>query len=182
MAPPIPPAGDAFERAFREHYAGMCTFVCRYLQSNAAAEDVVQDVWATLWRRGATDDQLTKAYLYTAARNHALHQLERARVAERHTDVTRNALDNDRDGDTDPVALSELERAAARAIAELPGRCRMIYQLVRQDGLTYAEAANVLGISVSTVEVQMWRAMKKLRHAVAPYLALVCAATWRISS
>jgi RNA polymerase sigma-70 factor (ECF subfamily) len=162
---------DEFVQAFHQHYAGMCRFVRRYVGSDAAAEDVVQDVWATLWQRGVDANRLAKAYLYTAARNRALHVVEHQAVEGRHTEsvqaepVTSPAAD--------AAELDEMTIAAQRAVEALPDRCRAIYRMVRNDGLSYAEVAELLGISVSTVEVQMWRALKKLRIAMAPFFILV---------
>ncbi len=56
--------------------------------------------------------------------------------------------------------------AARAAVGRLPSRCRQIFLLSREDGLTYPEIARVLGISVKTVETQMGRALKSLRASL----------------
>jgi RNA polymerase sigma-70 factor (ECF subfamily) len=66
-----------------------------------------------------------------------------------------------------------MAEAIRRAIDALPDRCRQIFLLSREKYLSYAEIAEVLGISVKTVETQMWRALKSLRKSLAPYLGLV---------
>ena len=48
-------------------------------------------------------------------------------------------------------------------IERLPARCRLIFTLSRQQGMSYAEIARSLGLSVKTVEVQMGRALRALR-------------------
>ena len=53
--------------------------------------------------------------------------------------------------------------AVRAAIAKLPERCRLVYTLHREQGLSYAEVAAVMGISVKTVDAQMGRALKSLR-------------------
>jgi RNA polymerase sigma-70 factor (ECF subfamily) len=75
------------------------------------------------------------------------------------------------------VHASELAAAAERAIAELPERCRLVFTLSRQHGLRYAEIAQVMGITVGTVEVQMNRALKALRTKLTLLLRLLIAST-----
>ncbi|HEX8658966.1 MAG TPA: sigma factor-like helix-turn-helix DNA-binding protein, partial [Hymenobacter sp.] len=56
-----------------------------------------------------------------------------------------------------------------RAIAELPEKCRAIYNLSRNAELTYQEIATHLGLSVKTVEAQMGIALRKLRAGLQGY-------------
>jgi RNA polymerase sigma-70 factor (ECF subfamily) len=56
------------------------------------------------------------------------------------------------------------------AIAELPPRCREVFELSRVRGLKYSEIAEALGISIKTVETQMGRALKGLRERLAPFM------------
>jgi RNA polymerase sigma-70 factor (ECF subfamily) len=64
----------------------------------------------------------------------------------------------------------EIDTALKKAVAELPDRCREVFELSRRDGLKYAEIASVLGISVKTVEAQMGKALRTLRVKLAPWL------------
>jgi RNA polymerase sigma factor (sigma-70 family) len=59
--------------------------------------------------------------------------------------------------------------AVRQAIGRLPDRCRLVFTLHREQGLTYAEVAEVLGISPRTVEVQIGRALKSLRKGLASH-------------
>jgi RNA polymerase sigma factor (sigma-70 family) len=48
------------------------------------------------------------------------------------------------------------------AIESLPPRCKLIFKLIREDGLKYKEVAEILNISVNTIDVQMAIAVKKI--------------------
>jgi RNA polymerase sigma-70 factor (ECF subfamily) len=63
--------------------------------------------------------------------------------------------------------MSEVIR---QALADLPDRCREVFQLSRDRGLKYAEIATALGISIKTVEAQMGKALRVLRERLAPWL------------
>jgi RNA polymerase sigma-70 factor (ECF subfamily) len=61
------------------------------------------------------------------------------------------------------VEAADLARAVARIVARLPERCREVFRLNRYHHLTYAEVAQVLNLSVKTVELHMARALRELR-------------------
>ncbi len=128
-----------------------------------------------LWERCDAGDVplLTTAYLYTAARNRALKHLRHRRVVARWAERVASApLPTGPQAD-ERLRTREMAEAIRRAIDALPDRCRQIFLLSREKYLSYAEIAEVLGISVKTVETQMWRALKSLRKSLAPYLGLV---------
>lgn len=155
------------EQLFRAHYHGLCAHVRDYVYSLDAAEEIVQEVFLRVWdncRVGASPLP-TRAYLYAAARNHAVSVLRHERVVKAHeasavlageNNATHSTIQNDLEAD-------ELTRAARTAISRLPDKCRRVFTLSRERGLTYAEIAQVLGISVKTVELHMTRAFKALR-------------------
>ena len=84
------------------------------------------------------------------------------REAARGEPATTSATDDDASAD-------EVERAVQGAILKLPPRCREIFLMSRDGGLTYNEIAAALAISVKTVETQMGRALKSLRISLAKY-------------
>ena len=64
----------------------------------------------------------------------------------------------------DELRGKEVSVAFHRAIEALPEKCRLIFSMNRFDRLTYKEIAVIQSISVKTVETQMGRALKFLRH------------------
>ena len=64
----------------------------------------------------------------------------------------------------------EIQIALKRAVDLLPDRCREVFELSRTHNLKYAEIAQVLGISVKTVEAQMGKALRVLREELRPWL------------
>jgi len=164
-----PSVTDPFEALFREHYARLCELVHGYVQSTDVAHDVVQDVFLALWQRRVDPASLNAAYLYTAVRNRALKVLRHHRVAQRYRE--RNATPEwDPRSTDDRVRQRETAEAIDAAIAQLPDKCREIFLLSRRQHMTNTEISAALGISVKTVETQMWRALRKLRASLSPYL------------
>jgi RNA polymerase sigma-70 factor (ECF subfamily) len=165
-------AAAAFEALFRTHYAGLCAFVYGYVRSRDVARELVQDLFLRLWEMTGTprSGALTKAYLYTAARNRAVRHIRHQRVEARWIEAAGLESDRCEVGPDETVQEHDAAAAIARAVAGLPERCRLVFTLSRSRHLSTAEIAEVLGISPNTVEQHMWRALKALRAKLAPYL------------
>lgn len=167
---------SALKGIFNEYYPQLVNFAYRILGnfpgSADVAEDVVQDVFARLCAPGAKIDVKTSlsTYLYTSARNGAL------RAAEQRGRATYIDVDTvDTQPTLQPDALTTIEgenldTAVARAVANLPERTRVVFTMQREQRLTYAQIAEVLGISLSTVKTHMERAVERLRKDLQSYL------------
>jgi RNA polymerase sigma-70 factor (ECF subfamily) len=173
----VPPqaAAHTWDSALEAYYVELCEYVLRLVGSAEAAQDLVQDLFLHLWNvRGPRDaERLTRPYLYAAARNRALKYLRHRRVVDAWIERVSREEVPAADSPSDLYMRRELEDAVARAIAELPPRCREIFLLRRRDQLSYQEIAARAGVSLGTVKCHMWRAMVLLREKLAPYLALV---------
>lgn len=175
----VPPSQEWLEQVFREHYVELCAFVFGYVGSDDVAEDVVQDIFVSIWkdpaRWNASGDKV-RLLLYVAARNRALDYLRKRRVRERYgRQATRADLPNPFPAADVAFVQREILQALDTAIAALPESARRIFLLSREEGLTYREIADRLGVSVKTVETQMSRSLKKLRGSMADYLIILMA-------
>lgn len=166
----------AFDDLVRAHYGKLCNFVYRYAGSADAAEDIVQDTLVKVWhRRQHLDFEHPLAYLYRAARNEAISYRRRHSVRERVVaEIARREPVQAPDG-AKLLEQVDLVIAVAAAVDALPERCRLIFTMHREQGLTYAQVAAVLGISVKTVETQISRAFRALRSRLANYLVIALA-------
>lgn len=174
-------AGDpqAFEALFRAHYEPLVRFALGLLKSHAAAEEVVQEIFLNVWKQRARLDvqRTVRAYLFGATRNRAINSLRHARYEEQlavsmNTDPnpTTRSVTPRMVGADERVRTRELRAAIARAIEELPMRRRETFVLSREHQMTYEQIADVMGVSVKTVEEQIGRAIKSLRAALLPWL------------
>jgi RNA polymerase sigma-70 factor, ECF subfamily len=159
----------ALETLFHEHYAALCRFANRYLHDRAAAEDLVQDVFTSLWAGRLRLDVRgsLRAYLFAAVRNRALN-LRKHQLVERDWEIDE-AIPDVRALHRAPPRpddlLDDLERRSRlrAALEALPERCRLVMQLRWEEQLTHAEIAEVLGITVKGVERQLSRGLRALR-------------------
>jgi RNA polymerase sigma-70 factor (ECF subfamily) len=164
----------ALDYLFRRYYTELCRAAYRILLDAAAAEDVVQEVFVTLWRQRTRTPQIEQPgpYLRRAVRNRALNYRR---------DHGLRALDLDQapepmtppDETGRPLDQADLDRLVERAVAALPERSRLVFVLSRYEDLSQKEIAAQMGISVKTVENQMTRALRLLREYLAPYLGVL---------
>ena len=157
-----------FESLFRTHYAALVAFATGMVGSTDAAEDIAQDVFVAVWRRRAEmpPEAVSRAYLYKAVRHRALNSIRHERIARDAAELPDHSFAANADED---LLHGEVESAVRAAIARLPDRARLMFTLSRDEGLTYAEIASVTGVSVKTVETQMGRALRALRHSLAGF-------------
>jgi RNA polymerase sigma-70 factor (ECF subfamily) len=178
---PIPPPGSAdptqhtWESAFHTHYTELCEYVLCLVGSAGAAEDLVHDLFLSLWgsRARLGGMELTRSYLYVAAKNRALKYLRHRRVAAAWIERAAREEPPTAASPEDLYLRRELADAVARAIADLPPRCREIFVLRRHQHLSYDEIASRAGVSLGTVKSQMWRATVLLKEKLAPYLFIL---------
>lgn len=155
---------DAFELVFRHWYGRLADYALRLLDSRDAAEDAVQDVFVAVWeKRGRLPEADALAgYLFRAVRNRALNQLRHRRTAGRLLSLHGPEPVIPPEVETG-LEDQELDAAYRAALAELSPRGREVFLLSRDQGLTYPQIAESLGISVKTVETLMGRALGALR-------------------
>ncbi len=175
---------EAFDALVREHYGRLCGFAHRLVGSREVAEDVVHDVLLHIWRdRERFEFRDPLAYLYRSVRNRVIsdrrRQTGRGRLLAEASEGGTIPLHGRHDSEdpSEVVEGEDLASAAARAVDALPERCRLIFTMRREQGLSYAEIAQALDLSVKTVENQMTRAGKLLRASLTGYLSLALAVT-----
>lgn len=127
------------------------------------AEEIVSDVFIMVWQKRTQlrDVKEPVLFLYTCTRNLSLNK-----IGSRKEILDFDALDPDIlsvvPDVEDRLVSSEVVQLIEKAIRGLPARCQLIFRLVRMDGLSYKEVAELLDISVKTVDTQLAIAIKKL--------------------
>jgi RNA polymerase sigma-70 factor (ECF subfamily) len=155
----------AYRELFILLHARLKQFAYSILKSGEEAEELVSDVFIGIWQKR---DQLGKInspllYFYTSTKNLALNRLSKQKkqvnLSPEEWLVQVNSVY------FDPVQLmltEEMLRQVRKAVNELPPRCRLIFKLVKEDGLRYKEVAELLQLSVKTVEAQMAIALRRI--------------------
>ena len=144
-------------------------FAFAIIHNREQAEEIVSDVFIQVWHkreRIATIENLTW-YLYITTKNISLNYL-RKEHKQKNIDIESVSLPYYTIEPTaiDHLATSELVQCITKAINDLSPKCRLIFKLVKEDGLQYKEVASLLNLSAKTIENQMGIALKKLYTSV----------------
>lgn len=158
---------EAFEWLYNQHALPVFHFVYAILRQKQASEEIVNDIFVRLWQQRASLPEIThlRAYLLRAGRNGAMNylrdqqgtatiDLDQVSAAHIHFSPSPEQLSISR----------ETAQALSRGIDQLPPKCKLIFKLIKEDGLKYREAAALLDVSVKTVETQMTLALRKLQE------------------
>ncbi|MFT3932574.1 MAG: RNA polymerase sigma-70 factor [Chitinophagaceae bacterium] len=159
----------AYKELFISFYNPLLRFAITLVKSKEQAEEVVSDVFINIWEKRKRIASISnfKVYLFIAVKNTALNYLSKQ---------NKNLTDNvDEAGIElksiyfDPEQLMVTAEMVARiksAIDSLPPKCKLIFKLIKEDELKYRDVAEILGISVKTVESQIAIALKKIGTAI----------------
>jgi len=160
-------------KAYKQLYFLFCDGLHRFcyslVKSNEVAEEIVSDVFIKVWQIRSQMDQIDnlKVYLYAITKNFSLNYI---------TKSSKNPIDQldqinveafiEFKSPEDLYISGEIIKKIKELAQDLPSKCRMIFQLVREEGLTYKEVASILNISVLTVRNQIAIATKKINEAL----------------
>ena len=163
---------EAFEKLFREYYAPLCRYANSFVNDMDAAEEIVQDFFYHYWkdRKKIRIRLSVQSYLYRSIRNNSLKYLEQMSVRRRYAErIIAVATETEQVTLTEQIHARELQQIIDDTLAELPERCKVIFQMNRFEGRKYNEIAKELSISVKTVEANMSKALRVFRHKLKEY-------------
>lgn len=128
------------------------------------AEDIVQEVFVSLWQKREQIKLTTsiKNYLFQSTRNKAIEIIRRNKLESEYVSEELNKNENSYEIEVEANNYM-LKEKLNRSIRQLPPKCREIFVLSKMNGLTYGEIAEELNLSVKTVENQIGRGLKLLR-------------------
>ncbi len=159
-----------FEKLFRSLYPALCGYALKILKDPDQAEEIVQDVFYTFWkkRESLIINVSIKSYLYKSVYNKCMHYFEHQNVVNNYAQSAvyhNSAYYNPEEG----LHTGEIYALYRKTLNQLPERCREIFQLSRKYGLKYNEIAEKLSISIKTVEANMGKALKAFKNSLAEY-------------
>jgi RNA polymerase sigma-70 factor, ECF subfamily len=157
------------EKAFAELYARysgrVYSFCLRFLGDPDEAKDVYQDTFIRFYQSAREQREMSNGpgFLLTIARNLCLN-------AKRDRKPTVTVEDVEAAIATPGPEQREFMQLLSTALEMLPDDFREVFILREYDGLTYAEIAEILQVSLATVKVRIFRAKQRLRIILSPYL------------
>lgn len=156
----------AFTQLYLHFGKKLLQFAFNLVRSKELAEELVEDVFVKLWSNRAQlpgVENIT-VYLYVAVKNRSLNVLSQKAhdLVSAPFDFLETTVDDFASNPYELLITAEMLERMRQAVDSLPPRCKMIFKLIREDGLRYKEVADILNISVNTIDVQMAIAIRKI--------------------
>jgi RNA polymerase sigma-70 factor (ECF subfamily) len=146
----------------------------QYLNYRDEVEDLVQDLFVSLWMEAPNLEIRTslKSYLFSSIKNRCLDYQKHQKVTEKYREYILFSADNGENSTEQYFSESELRQFIQKSLEKLSPRCREIFELSRIKGMSNQEISEQLGISKRTVELQISNSLKVLRKELIEYLPL----------
>lgn len=163
----------AFEMLFKQHYEALCRYANGLLNDLPLAEEIVQDVFVTVWekREKLEINVAFRPYIYKAVHNRCLNQIQHYKIRQIHQQevlYTHSEAQHPQSG----AEFNQLKTQFQKALQKLPEECGKVFRLSRENEFSYREIAEFLNISVKTVENQMGKALRIMRTELKDFLPL----------
>ncbi len=160
---------QAFKRLFWLYYDPLFHFSNSIVKCKEAAEEIVEDVFVAIWKNRGKLPEVgnLKVYLYVSVKNYSINYLRRSKPDySLNMDNLDVSLLGSMPTPEEIIMASEMKKAIEAAVLELPPKCRMVYKLVKEDGLCHKEVAKIMEISPRTVEHHVASALRSIANHI----------------
>jgi RNA polymerase sigma-70 factor (ECF subfamily) len=160
---------SAYKELFLGFYKPLHQFAYSFVRSKELAEEIVSDIFLRIWTKRTDLENIEnlKVYLYVGIKNTALkYLLKQQRQVAISIDELDVELESFSRNPEEMMLTAEMLHKIYQAVNTLPPRCKIIFKLIKEDGLRYKEVAEILNISIKTIDNQLAIALRKISKAV----------------
>ena len=156
----------AFRQIFDALFSNLTKFSFSFVHSKEAATEIVDELFVQLWVKRLDIMKINdlRVYLYTATKNASLNYISK-KAKQIEVEPYENLIVQMTDvvSPEQIMITKEMLQKIKEAVDSLPPRCKLIFKFVREDGLSYSEVAEILGLSIKTIDAQMVIAVSRIR-------------------
>ncbi len=162
---------SAYLTVFKTYQPTVFSVALQYCKTTHLAEDASQQVFVALWEKRDTLKNINdpEAWLWTVARNQTINMLRKESTQKVYLEYLKDFFSDEEITPINQLILKQRTHIINRVIEDLPDRQKEVYQLSRNEGLTYTEIARNLGIGTETVKEHMAKALKNIRKVLVKY-------------
>ena len=159
----------AFKQLYETYYKELFRFATTFLNKKVLVEEVLQDVFTKIWlnRASLTEVLNLRVYLFKCVKNKCLDYLEKENIFDyfelEEVDIKMGHLSRSPE---DIMISVETLTQINHIVQGLPPKCKMVFQLVKEENLKYREVAEILNISLKTVENHIGIALKRIGETI----------------
>lgn len=159
-------SSSAFRQLYTIYHNDIYAYSLSLLKSKARAKDLVQEVFMKIWlKRETLNPELSvKSFLFTITRNLAFNELSKAANKRKMREAVFYKSQKVNDPADQQLMEAHYEKIKQQALAELTPRCKLVFEMSRQNEMTYQEISEELGVSPNTVRNQMSSALSTIKE------------------
>lgn len=164
----------AFAEIYDRYWDKLFYVAARKLDQLEDAEEVVQNIFISLWNRRLTLEisSTLSSYLSVSIKYRVIKVLEKQYHQRKYADtLKKNGLLDD--STQEWLEFMELKDQLEQLMLELPNKCQLVYRMSREQGFSQKEIAGKLDISEKTVEAHLGKATKTIRARLNAFLILL---------
>lgn len=162
-----------FEKIYETYWESLYAIGLNRIKSKSDVEDMVQEIFVELWNRKEVPVNTSlKGYLYTSMKYKIIDYYRKAKIEEISLDQAGSQHAHAVKADQ-VLSFNELFDRLTEGIDKLPDKCRLIFKLSREEGLSSAEIADRLQLSKRTVETQIYKSLKALKSNLEDYALML---------
>lgn len=153
--------GDLFDR----YYGLIYSVSFKYLKVHELAEDMVQTSFLKIWEKRVTLNRIERFdhFLFRIARNEMTDHFRKNITRDKHREHLRELFEEEAGNPEELLISKQNRKRIADVIRDLTPQQQAAYRLSRDEGLSYQQIADEMGLSVNTVKVHISLALKALR-------------------
>lgn len=161
----------SFKRLYQFYYSQLFWFAKSIVKTEEAAEEIVDDVFLNLWiqRARLTEINNPANYCYMSVKNKSLTLISKPHLNQVSIDDVDVEITDQAATGEDKLICADTVKAINHSLNKLSAQCKMVFKLVKEDGLKYREVAELLDLSVKTVEYHMGNALKQVAIGIADF-------------
>jgi RNA polymerase sigma-70 factor (family 1) len=163
---------SAFTTIYRHYHSSLYVYLLRFCKIPSLAEDLVHDVFLKVWEiRDRINPELSfTGYLYRIARNHVIKTIDKLATDQVLREQLFSQLDEPAIAHPEQlVRAKEYDRLFREALTRMPPQRLKVFTLCRQEGKSYEEAAEILGVSKNAIKKHMVLSMRFIYDYVHRY-------------
>ncbi len=154
----------AFSELFKRYGRKVYKLAYCRVRSREAAEEIVQNLFISLWdKRTTLSINNISSYFYAAVKHKALNILESRIVHKKYWDYYKNFIPHQENLTERTVEFNDLMEAIEERMEYLPEKSKKVFTLNRLEGHSITEIANTLNLSEKTIRYHLTRSLKELR-------------------
>lgn len=151
---------QAFEEIFNRYWKRLFSYAYKIYNEEKVCEDIVQEVFISLWKNKKTNILNLEAYLFKAVKYKIASHIRDLKFTNEQLDILQQLPANI----SNNLEYQELETKIFEEIEKLPPKCKKVFKLSRLENKSNQEIAQTLNLSIRTVETHISNALKYLRN------------------